>query len=102
MINKCSLKDIYNNNEIYDLLINDILSSYSENDKSIVIEGEDDIIYQVTSAKNEMELLKSNNISDDYNLSIIDFTECEALLKKEYNINENDSLSSKKNKPVKL
>ena len=92
LIDKCSLKDIYNNDEIYDLLMNDILSSYSENDKSIVIEGEDDTIFQVTSAKNEMELLKNNNISDDYNLSIIDFTECETLLKKKYNINENDSL----------
>ena len=56
------------------------------------MEGEDDTIYQITNSKKELDLLKSNNISDDYNLSIIDFSECEALLKKKYNINENDSL----------
>ena len=93
LMNKCSMVDISDNDEIYSLLKSDILSRYSHNNgKSIVIEGEDDIIFQITNAKNELELLKSNNISDEYNLSIIDLAECEALLKEEYHINPNDSL----------
>ena len=93
LISKCTLTNIDNNDEIYSFLKSGILQRYSlNNDKSFVFEGEDGTIFQVTSAKNELDLLKSNNISDDYNVSIIDFTECEALLKKEYNINENDSL----------
>ena len=92
LINKCIIINI-NNVELYNFLKNDILQRYSfSNDKSFVFEGEDGSIYQVTSSKNELDLLKSNNISDDYNLSIIDFSECEAILKKEYNINEDDSL----------
>ena len=93
LINKCVITHINTDDEIYSFLRIDILQRYSfSNDKSFAFEGEDGSIYQVTSSQNEMDLLKSNNISDDYNLSIIDFTECEALLKKEYNINENDSL----------
>ena len=92
LINKCIITNI-NNVELYNFLKNDILQRYSfSNDKSFVFEGEDGSIYQVTSSQNELFLLKSNNISDDYNLSIIDFSECEAILKKEYNINEDDSL----------
>ena len=93
LINKCIFVDITNNDNIYDLLKSDLLFKYSiEDDKSFIVEGEDDTIYQITNSKKELDLLKSNNISDDYNLSIIDFSECEALLKKKYNINENDSL----------
>ena len=93
LISKCTLSNINNNDEIYNFLKSDLLKRYSfDNGKSFVVEGEDGSIFQVTSADNEIDLLKSNNISDDYNLSIIDFTECEALLKQEYNINENDSL----------
>ena len=90
LINKCIINNINNDDEV---IKNDILQRYSfSNDKSFVFEGEDGSIYQVTSSKNELDLLKSNNISDDYNLSIIDFSECEALLKQEYNLNENDYL----------
>ena len=93
LITKCIFVDITNNDNIYDLLKSDLLFKYSiEDDKSFIVEGEDDTIYQITNSKKELDLLKSNNISDDYNLSIIDFSECEALLKKKYNINENDSL----------
>jgi len=93
MINKCSLKNIYNNTEIYDILLNDILGTYSaETGKNIIIEGEDDIIFQITTEKNEIELINNQNESSDYNFSIIDLNECESLLKNVYSINENDSL----------
>ena len=87
------MKDKYNNSEIYYILINNILYTYSsENNKNIIIEGEDDIIFQITNEKNELELLKNNNFSNDYNSSIIDLAECELLLKDKYNINKNNSL----------
>ena len=88
----CSMKNISNNTQIYDIIKKDILSAYSgESEKSIVVEGNDGVIYQITNNKNELDLLRGN-ITDDYNLTIIDLAECETLLKKEYNINENDSL----------
>ena len=88
----CSMKDINNNTQIYDILKKNLLLTYSgESEKSIIVEGKDDIIFQITNNKNELDLL-TGNISDDYNLSIIDLAECETLLKEEHNINENDSL----------
>ena len=91
-ITKCYFKDKYNNSEIYDILINEILSTYSsESDKNIIIEGEEDIVFQITNEKNEKDLIEGN-ITSNYNLSIIDLAKCETLLKEEYAINENDSL----------
>ena len=88
----CSMNDIFNNSEIYKIIINDILPSFSsEIGKSIMIEGYDDIIFQITDDKNEKELLKGD-ISNDYNLSIIDLAECENILKEEYDIHQNDSI----------
>ena len=87
------MEETKNNSEIYNIIVNDILSLYNgENGKSIVLEGHDDTIFQITNTKNELELLSSGNISDNYNLSIIDFTECENILKDKYNIAEKDSL----------
>ncbi len=61
------------NTHLYNLIIEEILFIYNPNDgENIVFKGEDNIIYQIISLKNELELLKhrSNNID---NLSIIDF-----------------------------
>ena len=67
----CSMEETRDNNEIYDILVNDILSTYDgDTGKSIVIEGHNNTIFQVTNTKNELDLLTSGNISDDYNLSI--------------------------------
>ena len=84
-----------NNRDIYNLIIENIenlLSTHLTGEgKDIVIKGADNVIFQITNPKNELELLKnsSNNIN---NLSIIDLGECETILKKEYHIKENDSL----------
>ena len=89
----CSMEETKNNIEIYDILVNNILSTYSgDNGKSIVLEGRHDTIFQITNTKNELELLKNGNLSDNYSLSIIDLAECENKLKEEYNIDEEDSL----------
>ena len=93
LINKCYTKDNYNNSQKYNIITETILSSYSSNSmKSLVLEGEKGLIYQITSSKNERELLNNDILLDDYNLPIIDLGECEDLLRQEYNIAEEDSL----------
>ena len=93
LINKCNTKENYNNTIKYDIITSSILSAYSPNSlKSLVIEGEGGKLYQITNVRNELELLNSDNIPEDYNLPILDLGECEALLKKKYNIDEKDSL----------
>ena len=89
----CSMEETKDNNEIYDVLVNNILSTYDGgNGKSIVLEGHNNTVFQITNTKNELELLLNNNISDNYSLSIIDLSECEKKLKEEYHIAEEDSL----------
>ena len=89
----CSMEETKNNSEIYDILVNNILATYDgDNGKSIIIEGHNNTIFQVTNTKNELDLLMNGNISDDYNLSIIDLSECEKKLKEKYKIAEEDSL----------
>ena len=86
---------IYNLRNKYgmNIITETILSSYSSNSmKSLVLEGEKGLIYQITSSKNERELLNNDILLDDYNLPIIDLGECEDLLRQEYNIAEEDSL----------
>ena len=81
-----------NNTNISNLIFDNILSNYQAGEgKDIVIKGTENNVYQVTSQKNELELLKnrSNNI---HNLSIVDLGECESILKTNYNLKENDSL----------
>ena len=67
-----------------------LLEYLSEEGYSIIIEREDDIIYEITNTKNEENLLK--NINQFQNKSVVDLGECGFILRKEYHINENDSL----------
>ena len=92
LIDICSVIGINNNTVIYNTIINKMLSSYSINDKIQVFGGKDNTVYQLTSKRNELDLLNSDNLPDNYTLSIIDLGECENILKKEYNLNENDNL----------
>ena len=85
------------NSDFNDLLNNVLLSSYTpEEGESIMIERPDNTVYQITTSKNELELLK-NKSSNVNNISIIDLGECETILKQHYHINENDSLIFIKN-----
>jgi len=82
--------DKYNNIEIYNNIVDNIIKEYSPNsEKSKIINGEENIIYQLTTSKNELELLNGNS-SDNYNLSIIDLGECEKILRQKYNIADED------------
>ena len=90
--NNCNFLNIDNNTEILDIIKNNIESLFHNNNKnSQIIQGENDIIFQITNSKNELELLNSDNINNQ-NLSILDLGLCETKLKKEYHIKENDSL----------
>ena len=93
LMSVCSLNS-NNNTEIYDIITTQILSDYSpDNNKSQIIEGVDNTIYQITTGKNELELLKNgDDSSNNYSLSIIDLGECESILKGAYNLDDDDSL----------
>ena len=61
-----------------------------------MIKRDDDITNHITNSKNELELLK-NMSNNNLNISIIDLGPCEVILRKEYHINDNDSLIFIKN-----
>ena len=89
-INIIPNKDNYNNTQIYNMIIDNIIKGYSpKNEKSKIIEVIEKVIFQLTTSKNELELLK-NNSSDNYNLSIIDLGEYEKILRQRYNIADED------------
>ena len=88
--NKCSFEN-NNNTEIYHKIKNEIIQTYPTNGESIVIKGEDNYIFQVTTDDNEINTL-NGNYENEYNLSVIDLDECEILLKKKYGIDEDDNL----------
>ncbi len=89
-----------NNSNFYNLINNVILSAYIPNENySLTIQRNDDIIYKITNSKSELELLK-NKSNNNKNLSIIDLGECETKLKIAYHINESDSLIFIKNEKI--
>ena len=92
IINNSSIFNFDNNTHLYNLIIKNILSTYNSNeDENKIFKGEENTIFQITTLKNELDLLKnsSNNIN---NISIIDLGQCEEVLKTKYDINPNDSL----------
>ena len=86
-----SLTYTLNNSYLYNKLIKDILKSYPYNGNSVIIEAEDNYVFQITTSENELNSL-NGNIENRTNLSIIDLGDCERQLKEEYNINENENL----------
>jgi len=94
-INTCilpNIENINNNKEIHDIIVDNLLQSYSGIDElNQIIEGKENIIYQLTNSENQLNLLKNKSLNNN-NLSIIDLGECEDILRKEYNISDNDSL----------
>ena len=88
--NNCTL-EVHNNTNFYNQIINEIIQSYPDSGKSVVIKAENDYIYQVTTLNNELSSL-NGTIDNPYNLSIIDLGECEDIIRDEYNISENVNL----------
>ena len=90
MNNECSFENI-NNTEIYSIIKNRIIQNYSSNGESIIIEAENNYVFQITTQKNEKNSL-NGKYENKYYLSMIDLGDCEELLKKENNIGENENL----------
>ena len=89
--NKCNSKNI-SNVELLNIIKENILSIYNPKDgESKIIKGEENIIFQITNSKNELALLQNNSLNNQ-SISILDLGQCEIILKKEYNIKEEDSL----------
>ena len=90
--NNCNFLNVENNEEILNIIKENINSLYdSENGKSQIIKGENNITFQITNGKNELELLQ-NGFLDNQNISIIDLGECETKLREEYHINDSLNL----------
>ena len=94
---------VKNISNISSILSDILLPQYTPKEGNSLTIKDDDVIYQVTNSKNEIELIKNisnkaHNISVNIlNTSIIDLGECEEILRKTYHINQNDSLIFIKN-----
>ena len=94
-------EDIINSNIIIDINQNNI-TSFNEIKKTIIdnyngldniiIKSENNNIYQITNSLNENNIKNNDNINN-YNISIIELGQCENLLKKKNNIDENIPLT---------
>ena len=90
--NICDFLNISNNIELFKIIKDNIALLYSHfNGKSQVIQGRDNIIFQITNEKNELELLEGESLNNQ-NVSILDLNQCENTLKKHYHLDESDSL----------
>ena len=90
--NNCIFLNIKNKTEIFNIIRENILSLYDPNyTKSQIIQGDGDIIFQITNGKNELELL-NNDFLNNQNISILDLDQCENTLKEIYHLNEEYSL----------
>ena len=88
---ECSSFLSYNNNEIYTKIKAEIIETYPEDGESVVILGQENYAFQLTTVENEIDSL-NGNYENKYNLSMIDLGECEKLIKKEKNIDEDENL----------
>ena len=87
----CTLLE-YNNTEIYYKIKNEVLRTYpTDNGESLVIEGKENYIFQLTTGENELDSI-NGNYENKLNLSMIDLNKCEELLKSHYGIDESVSL----------
>ena len=83
------------NEEIMRKIDNEFLKNYHVGDESIEIEGENDVMFQLTTTLNELIRYNNEDI-DESGLSIIILGNCETLLKVAYEIDPNSSLIIKK------
>ena len=79
------------NDLLYEKL-KELIQTYPADGESIVVKGEDEYAFQVTTTKNELDSLDGIYINE-YNLSMIDMAECENLIRGTYDeIDDNISL----------
>ena len=74
----------YNNTQIYNSITYYMLHDFSKNENhQIYIKGDNDFIFEITTIENEIDILDKKNHNTP-NTSIIDFRECNNLLKQKY------------------
>ena len=88
--NECSFLNL-SNKEIYNKIKEEIIQNYPSDGVSIVIEGEDSYVFQITTSGNELDSLNGND-NNEYNLSMIDLGKCEELLREENGIDDDTEL----------
>ena len=79
------------NEIIYNELKNNVIKTYPVDGESLVIEANEEYVFQLTTSLNELNTLEGKYVNG-YNLSLIDLGDCEKLLKDEYNIEQNTPL----------
>jgi len=91
-INITYLLNTTNNTLIYNIIKENLIPSFDpEKEFEILSEAFDDVVFQITTSKNQLKALTNNSLNYN-NLSILDISNCETILKDKYNLNENDSL----------
>ena len=83
------------NDEIEQMIDNELIKNYTEQDDSIEIKGEYNSIFQLTTTNNELDRYDGKKLNNN-NLSIINLGSCETTLKSFYKIDPNISLLIKK------
>ena len=91
-INGNCLYSNYTNLMILNKLIPGLINTYPKSEGlSLVIRGQENITFHLTTDKNEKNLI-FNNETNTEGLSVLDLKECENILRKENLINPNDTL----------
>ena len=77
---------------IYNIIKEYLISLFNqEKEFEIICEAVENVVFQITTSKNQLKALY-NTALNNYNLSILDISNCEVILKENYNLNENDDL----------
>ena len=91
-INIASIYNTTNNTLIYNIIKENLIPSFNpKNDFEIISEAVEDVVFQITTSKNQLKALYNNSLNN-YNLSILDISNCESILIEKYNLSKNDSL----------
>ena len=91
-INITNLYNATSNIMIYDIIKENLIPSFdSENDFETISEAMDGVVFQITTSKSQLKALIDNSLNNN-NLSIIDISNCERILKEKYHLNEKDNL----------
>ena len=81
----------YTDEEIYEKIKSDILSSFPKDGEEILINATGNYTFQITSLKNELDILKGNK-NNTNKLSVIDLKECGDILIDFYNLTSDNDL----------
>ena len=91
-INIASIYNTTDNKLIYNIIRENLIPLFDPyNDFEIISEAVEDVVFQITTSKNQLKALYNTSLNN-YNLSILDISNCETILKEKYNLNENDDL----------